>query len=360
VPTRSGSRQYSVGFASLSPGSSSARPPTHRGWVTFKRALVGQFYAGVDKEVTEEVDYRPGQLFRRRIIRPVYASAGHACTPRVAVLPARVIPGAQVGTGLIAHVLLSKYVDAIPLYRQEAMLARLGPAFTRQAMGQWVEHAAGLLRPVCQELQGIVGQAGYVQGDETPHRVLDPARPGAAREAWLWTFLAPGPGVVVFDFQLTRSHEPALAFLRNYRGVFQTDGFTGYDKALRLLPGDVRAGIVHAHCMAHCRRGFVAALEAGDERAAPFLAYLGALYQIEAELREAPPEERAKARASRSLNWLLPMEVAMKNAAPYSLPEKWNAAWAYSQPCTQVKVSPSAMVSTRPQINPLRLFCKSA
>lgn len=131
-------------------------------------------------------------------------------------------------------------------------------------------------------------EAGYVQGDETPHRVLDPARPGAAREAWLWTFLAPGPRVVVFDFQLTRSHEPALAFLSNYRGVFQTDGYTGYDKALRLLPGDVRAGIVHAHCMAHCRRGFVAALEAGDERAAPFLAYLGALYQIEADCERLP------------------------------------------------------------------------
>jgi transposase len=82
-----------------------------------------------------------------------------------------------------------------------------------------------------------------------------------------------------------------------------------------MLPDDVRSRIVHAHCMAHCRRGFVAALEAGDERAAPFLAYLGALYQIESELREAPPEERARARGSRSLAWLLPMEIAMKNAA---------------------------------------------
>jgi transposase len=280
-----------------------------------KVAPDGTALVKIREEVTEEVDYRPGQLFRRRIIRPVYASAGHACAPRLAVLPARVIPGGQVGAGLIAHVLMSKYADAIPLYRQAAMLERLGPAFTRQAMGLWVEHGAGLLRPVYQELERIVRQAGYVQGDETPHKVLDPARPGAAREAWLWTFLAPGPGVVVFDFQLTRSHEPALEFLRNYRGVFQTDGYTGYDKALRLLPDDVRAGIVHAHCMAHCRRGFVAALEAGDERAAPFLAYLGALYQIEAELREATPQERARTRASRSLAWLLPMEIAMKNAA---------------------------------------------
>jgi len=204
----------------------------------------------------------------------VYASAGHACAPRVAALPARVIPGGQVGAGLIAHVLMSKYADAIPLYGS-AMLERLGPAFTRQAMGQWVEHGAGLLRPVYQELQRIVREAGYVQGDETPHRVLDPARPGAAREAWLWTFLCPEPGVVVFDFQLTRSHEPALAFLRNYRGVFQTDVTPVTTRPCACCRARSAPDRAH-HCMAHCRRGFVAALEAGDERAAPFLAYLGA------------------------------------------------------------------------------------
>ncbi|MFM9079574.1 MAG: transposase, partial [Opitutaceae bacterium] len=130
-------------------------------------------------------------------------------------------PSSQVGPGMIAHVLLSKYVDHLPLYRQEAMLSRLGPAFTRQAMGDWVGHAAGLLQPVYAELKQLVLGSGYVQGDETPIRVLDPARPGAAREAWLWTFLAPRAQAVVFDFQLTRSHEPALAFLREFRGAFQ-------------------------------------------------------------------------------------------------------------------------------------------
>jgi len=268
----------------------------------------------IREEITDEVDYRPGQLFRRQTIRIVYASAAHACPPRTPELPARVIPGGQVGPGLIAHVLLSKYADAIPIYRQAAMLERLGPGFTRQAMGQWVEHGAGLFRLVHRELQEIVQKAGYVQGDETPHAVLDPARPGAARDAWLWTFLAPGPKVVVFDFQLTRSHVPALAFLRGYQGVFQTDGYSGYIKALRELPEERRAGIVHVNCMAHCRRGFVAALESGDDRAAPFLAYLGALYQIEAELRPASPEERAQARGSRSLAWLVPMELALKKA----------------------------------------------
>lgn len=297
-------------------------------------------------EITDEVDYQPGKLFRRQIIRPVYASPSHAGAPQVAPLPARVIPGGQVGPGLIAQVLLSKYADAIPLYRQAAMLERLGPGFSRQALGQWVEHGAGLLRAVCQELQKIVRQSGYVQGDETPIRVLDPARPGAAREAWLWTFLAPAARVVVFDFQLRRSHEPALAFLRQFSGVFQTDGYAAYGKALRLLPAASRVRIVHVQCMAHCRRPFVEALESGDDRAAPFLAYLGALYRIEAGLRELTPDARAQARGTQATAWLVPMEAALKRAAsdPSILPqsalskavhyalERWPELTRYAQP----------------------------
>ncbi len=202
---------------------------------TEKTAPDGTALVKIREEITDEVDYQPGKLFRRQIIRPVYASPRHVGVPQVAPLPARGIPGGQVGPGLIAHVLLSKYVDALPIYRQAAMLERLGPGFTRQAMGQWVEHGAGLLKPVYQELQKIVTLSGYVQGDETPIRVLDPARPGAARESWLWTFLAPQPKVVVFDFQLTRSHAPALAFLRSFAGIFQTDGYAGYPKARKCL-----------------------------------------------------------------------------------------------------------------------------
>jgi transposase len=189
-----------------------------------KVAPDGTALVKIREEVTDEVDYHPGKLFRRQIIRPVYASPAHCGAPQIALLPPRVIPGGQVGPGLIAHVLLSKYVDHLPLCRQEAMLGRLGPAFTRLAMGEWVGQAAGLLQPVYHELKKIVRLSGNVQGDETPIQILNPACPGAAQEAWLWTFLAPGAKAVVFDFQLTRSHEPALAFLRDFRGAFQTDG----------------------------------------------------------------------------------------------------------------------------------------
>lgn len=311
-----------------------------------KVAPDGQALVRIREEITEEVDYQPGKLFRRQLIRPVYASPAKACAPRIAELPARVIPGGQVGPGLVAHVLLSKYADAIPLYRQEAMLERLGPTFSRQAMGEWVEHAAGLFRPVHALLRSRVVSSGYVIGDETPIRVLDPARPGAAREAWLWTYIAAGAQAVVFDFQLTRSHEPALAFLKNYRGVFQSDGYASYTKALRLLPEATRAGIVHCHCMAHCRRGFVSALESGDERAAPFLAYIGGLYAIEREHRESDPAARSAARSRHSQAWLLPMELALKRSAadPALLPhlalhkavhyalERWDSLTRFAQP----------------------------
>ena len=306
----------------------------------------GQPLVRIREEITEEVDYQPGKLFRRQIIRPVYASPAKDCAPCIAELPPRVIPGGQVGPGLVAHVLLSKYADALPLYRQEKMLERLGPTFSRQAMGEWVEHAANLFRPIHTLLRSLVVSSRYVIGDETPIRVLDPMRPGAAREAWLWTYIAPGARALVFDFQTTRSHQPALAFLQNYSGVCQSDGYASYTKALRLLPEPTRAGIVHCHCMAHCRRGFVNALESGDERAAPFLAYIGGLYAVEKQHRDSDPATRAAARSRESLGWLVPMEMALKRAAPdpailpqsalykavhYAL-ERWEGLSRFAQP----------------------------
>jgi transposase len=300
----------------------------------------------IREEVTEEVDYEPGRLFRRRIVRPIYASPAKNCAPVIADLPARVIPGGQVGPGLIAHVLMSKYVDALPLYRQAVMLDRLGPAFSRQAMGEWVEHGATLLMSIHRHHYGLVQQHRYLMGDETPIRVLDPARPGVAREAWLWTFLAPELGVVVFDFQLTRSHEPALAFLRRFQGVFQSDGYGGYTKALGELPKEVRAGIIHANCMAHARRGYVTALESGDERAAPFLGHIGRLYAIEDEFRGADPPTRSTARQERSVPWLARFraELDRADADPAILPksalykavhyclDRWDALTRFAQP----------------------------
>lgn len=276
-----------------------------------KRAPDGTALVQIREEITDEVDYQPGKLFRRQFIRPVYASPSHQCAPRVAALPARVIAGGQVGAGLVAHVVLSKFVDHLPLHRQARMLERLGPCFTRQTMGQWVEQAALLLQSVHTELQGKIRRSGFQQMDETPIALLDPERPGAARDAWLWVSHAPTESAVCFGFHLTRGHGPPLAWLRDFSGILQTDGFAAYETALAALPP---GQIVHLNCWAHARRHLVAALESGDDRATPFLVQIGKLYAIEADLRDADGPTRAQGRSLRSTLVLAELNGAFQRA----------------------------------------------
>jgi transposase len=266
----------------------------------------------IREEITEEVDYRPGMLFRRQIIRPVYASPSHAAAPVIAALPPRVIPGGQVGPGLIAHVVIAKYCDHVPIHRQEQILARMGPTFTRQAMGQWVGHVTALFTPVHAALRTDILQGRYIQMDETPISLLDPERGGRARDAWLWAVHAPEQTSVIFEFNKSRSHAPPKALLEDFAGVLQTDGFSAYDTALKALPGH---RIVRAACMAHARRGFVAALQAGDERATPFLVFFGALYRLEVEAKGRSPADRARLRSERSVPILLALHARLRSGS---------------------------------------------
>ena len=266
----------------------------------------------IREEITEEVDYRPGVLFRRQIIRPVYASPCHAAAPVIAALPARVIPGGQAGPGLIAHVVIAKYCDHIPIYRQEQILARMGPTFTRQAMGNWVSFVTGLFTPVHATLREGILQGRYIQMDETPISLLDPERGGKARDACLWAVHAPEQDSVIFEFNKSRSHAPPKELLDGFEGVLQTDGYSAYGTALDALPGH---RIVRAACMAHARRGLVAAVQAGDDRATPFLVLFGALYRLEAEVKGMSATDRAVFRSERSVPILLQLHAHLRSAS---------------------------------------------
>jgi len=253
-------------------------------------------------------------------VRPVYASPSHATAPRIAPLPARVVPSGQVGSGLVAHVVISKFADHLPIHRQEQMLARLGPTFTRQAMGQWVGHATLLLQSVHSLLRDDARAGRYIQMDETPVSVLDPERAGKARDAWLWAVHSPEKKIVVFEFHKNRSHAPPKQLLEGFAGVLQTDGFSAYDTALKALPGHE---IIRAACMAHARRGFMEALESGDDRVTPFLILFGKLYKIEAEARDLDPQARAARRAEHSVPLLLQLNLRLRStsADPTVLPQ---------------------------------------
>jgi len=201
----------------------------------------------IREEITEELDYRPSRFIRRHYVRGVYVDPARERAPLIAALPARVLPQAAVGPGLLAHVLVAKYTDHTPLARQERIAAREGVELPRQKLVRWVEGAALLLRSVHERLIERVLGSGYVQVDETPVRVLDPDRGGHAAQAYLWTYLAPRADALVFDFDLSRSRaNPTAFFPTTWSGVLQSDGYEVYRRLAIERPGPVHAG-----CMAH-------------------------------------------------------------------------------------------------------------
>jgi transposase len=269
------------------------------------------------EEVTEELDWKPAQFIKRLYIRPKYANAERIV---IAPLPARLIEKGLPGAGLLTQVLVSKYEDHLPLYRQERIYReRHGVNLTRQTMSGWVEAAADWLGPIYREMKaGLVAQ-DYLQADETPIRYLDPDVKGKSQSGWLWTYSAP-QGDVVFEWQISRSRAGPREFLKNFRGKLQTDGYSVYESLSRERGEE----LILIGCWAHVRRGFHEAL--GEGRAAAWiLGQIGQLYAVEKHLREqkAGPQLRAAVRAWQSRPILLrlrrALEIVRRRVLPKSL-----------------------------------------
>lgn len=242
------------------------------------------------EEVTEELDWKPSQFIRRLYIRPKYANADRIV---IAPLPARLIEKGLPGAGLLTQVIVSKYEDHLPLYRQEKIYReRHGVNLTRQTMSGWVEAAADWLGPIYREMKAGLVERDYLQADETPIRYLDPDVKGKSQSGWLWTYSAP-QGDVVFEWQISRSRAGPREFLKSFRGKLQTDGYSVYESLSRER-GDELTLI---GCWAHARRGFHEALD--ESRSAAWLVgQIGQLYAIEKHLRvhHAGPQLRAATR----------------------------------------------------------------
>lgn len=294
-----------------------------------------ELWKQIGEEVTEEWDYTPGQFLKRLYIRPKYVRrdnhvpAAAAATPVppeaatespsvvIATLPPRLIEKGLPGAGLLAHVLISKYEDHLPLYRQEKIYEqRHGVKLPRQMLAEWVEHGAFWLQPIYQEMKRGLLAGGYLQADETPIRYLDPDLPGAARQGYLWTYSRPG-GDVIFDWQTSRARAVAEEFLKSFGGLLQTDGYSVYEA---LAAG--RSGLVLVGCWTHARRKFVEALEE-DRRAAWVVRQLGQLYQLEGRLRaaRAGPAWRAAARSADARPVLRRLEHMLRHWQPQVLPK---------------------------------------
>lgn len=246
------------------------------------------------EEVTEELDWKPAQFIKRLYIRPKYANAERIV---IAPLPARLIEKGLPGAGLLTQVIVGKYEDHLPLYRQERIYReRHGVNLSRQTLCGWVEVAADWLSPIYREMKAGLVAGDYLQADETPIRYLDPDVKGKSQSGWLWTYSQP-QGDVVFEWQVSRSREGPRAFLNSFRGKLQTDGYGVYESLAR----ERGAELILIGCWAHARRGLHEAL--GEGRSAAWLVgQISRLYAVEKQLREqqAGPQLRAAVRAWQS------------------------------------------------------------
>ncbi|TNB47104.1 IS66 family transposase [Martelella lutilitoris] len=256
----------------------------------------------IGEDASERLDVIPAQF---RVIvtrRPKYAC--RACTDGVvqASAPARLIPGGLPTEATIAHVLVSKYADHLPLYRQAQIMSRQGVDLDRSTLADWVGRAAFELRPVFNALIADLKRSTKLFMDETRAPVLDPGRRktkigyfwALARDDRPWGGGAP-PGVA-FTYAPGRGGQHAEQILHGFKGVLQVDGYAGYNRFLK--PGH---DISLAYCWAHARRKLVEIARTGPAPIAEEgVSRIGELYRIEADIRSFDPAYRLTARQERS------------------------------------------------------------
>jgi len=257
----------------------------------------------IGEERTFEVDIRQPKLFKREIVRPKYRrKADRAQPPVVAPAPVRFSPGGHASTGLVAWIILSKYVDHLPLYRLEKMTGRYGATIPRQSMVDWIDRATQLLSAIHAAMWDRLRRSGYLQVDETPVQCRDPDAPkgSSSMRTYLWVASRPGDDVVFF-FHKSRSHGALTSWLGDYEGLLQTDAYAAYQKEVAARPGLVSIG-----CWAHARRYFIEAQGENPAAAGRILTQIAGAYRLEREW-DAKPELTVEDRAALRREHLAPI-----------------------------------------------------
>jgi transposase len=259
--------------------------------------------AALGEDVSEVLEYVPQHFKVIRHVRPKFAC--RRCEQVVqAAAPSRPIARGLAGPGLLAHVLVSKYADHLPLYRQCAIYAREGVELDRSTLADWVGGAAALLEPLVEAIGRHVLSAAKLHGDDTPVPVLCPGR-GTTKTGRLWTYVrddrpagSRDPPAVLFRYSPDRKGERPQQHLESFRGVLQADAYAGFER----LYGE---RIQEAACWAHVRRKFYDLhVASASPLAAAALAQIGELYALEAEIRGRLPEERTAVRQARGASIL--------------------------------------------------------
>jgi transposase len=305
----------------------------------------GKDLVKIGEDVSEQLDVEPAKFFVHRHIRPQYACK-HCETITAAPIPPAVIDGGMAAIGLLVWVVISKYLDHLPLYRLEQIAARENLILSGSTLADWVGRVGVALQPLVDRLTWHLLQGDTLHADETPVAQLDPGK-GKTRKAYLWAYRSNDlqkdrPRIIVFDYQPGRSGEHARQFLGDWRGHLLVDDYVGY-KALfsqaSPLPGCIELG-----CLAHARRKFFDLHQANQSPVAQeALQRIAALYAIEAEGKELSIEARQQLRRDKSLpqlqafhDWLVNTRVGIANGGTSAktmdyILKRWPALIRYAE-----------------------------
>lgn len=246
------------------------------------------------EERTEILELAPAKLFKLVIVRPKYAlpnGEGILCGE----LPSRPIEKCLAGNVLLAYILISKYVDHLPLYRQLQMLKRYGIHIAPSTIDSWIAQLGALLKPLYDTMVNVVKGDRYIQVDETPERVLDKTKKGKCHRGYYWVYHTPPKKMVVFDYQPGRDKNAPREMLKDFKGYLQTDGCQVY------APYGKNKDVTHLACWAHARRYFHEAKNQDRERAEYALGCIQQLYAVEREATDMTPAERKELRLEKAL-----------------------------------------------------------
>lgn len=303
----------------------------------------------IGKEITDQLELVPARLYIKRYIRPKYIrEVDHKTSTHLGIiadLPTFPIEKGIAGPGLLAQIIIDKFVDHLPIYRQVERFKREGVKLSSSTINGWQESVSNLLTPLYDCLKHRVLSQGYLQVDETPISVLDKTKKvknptkggGKTHRGYHWIYHSPIEKMVLFDYREGRSREGPKELLKEFTGYLQTDGYKVYDYF------GTKKDITLLGCMAHARRGFEKALEYDKTNAGYVMGMFQKLYGIERKAREEnlDPQQRHEIRLDQALpilnelgKWMaqtykttLP-KSALGKAIGYCIP-RWDNLLAY-------------------------------
>jgi transposase len=246
----------------------------------------------LEDEVTEVLEVKAAEFYVKRYVRRKYVrneSEGIA----IGKLPNRAIEKGIPGASVLAMLIISKFIDHLPIYRQLAIFKRAGIILHYNTVLDWTNNSLDILKPIYDHLRRKILTSHYLQADETGLKVLDSEKNGSSHQGYLWAYRDVNSNLVLFEYQRGRNKEGPAKMLKDFKGYLQTDGYAAYDQFYH------RDGITMLHCMAHARRYFKEAEDNDKDRSSYALKVFQEVYEIERQVKDLSIEERRKSGMNR-------------------------------------------------------------